>query len=210
MKIYNKKSLSLLELLIGIALLGIIVLTLTSIDLFSHTHLMTSIRIPILQNEATYALEHMSKWISQAIGSVSDPTPTINVANIAGDRAIQFTLDSNGNGLRDAADTRMAYRWTGLAGATPYQLLYCPSCTLPACANCNPPWNAAEIIARSVIYFGNPVPPGPVGPIVPVDNFIPVQLQICNDITNPGTCGTVNNPAVTMSINIKMPSVSTH
>ena len=205
----HNKALTLLELLISLILLGVVVLAIFSIEYFSRSNVVSSVRMATLQNEASCALEHMSKWISQAIGSVTDPTPTINVANIAGDRAIQFRLDSNGNGRRDAADTRMAYRWTGLAGANSYLILYCPNCTNPPCTQCNPNWN--EVIARNVIYFGNPNPPGPAGPIVPGgNNFIPVQVRVCSNTASFGTCGTVDNPTVTMSTNIKMPSVSTH
>ena len=64
-------GLTLLELMIAIVLMGMLVLGFYSIDLFSRYHVISSDKRAKLQNEISYALEHMSKYVQQANGNLN-------------------------------------------------------------------------------------------------------------------------------------------
>lgn len=73
MKPRHKKSVTLLELLIAISLLGILLLAFTSIDLFSRYHVLTADRRAQVQNEASSVIEHMTKNVLQGVGNIIQP-----------------------------------------------------------------------------------------------------------------------------------------
>jgi Tfp pilus assembly protein PilV len=70
-----KKScgLSLIELLVSMILMSLVILGLSSIDLFSRHHVISSDRRVKVQNEISYAIEHMSKYVQQSSGNLSRP-----------------------------------------------------------------------------------------------------------------------------------------
>jgi hypothetical protein len=91
---------------------------------------------------------------------------------------------------------------------------FCPDCQGPdkpskffACNNCNPNWNATEVVAENIEYFGTFNPPGPAGAPTLDENAVLIQIQACPDATV--ACGTVDNPRITVKARIKMPAVST-
>jgi len=57
------RAVTLMELIIAIILMSLIILSLTSIYLFSRFHVFTSDRLTKAQNEASLVLEHMTKNI---------------------------------------------------------------------------------------------------------------------------------------------------
>ncbi len=67
------RGLTLIELMIAIILMGMLVLGFYSIDLFSRYHVISSDKRAKLQNEISYALEYMSKYVQQSIGDVNNP-----------------------------------------------------------------------------------------------------------------------------------------
>lgn len=67
------KSLTLIELLVSIIIVSMIVLSFYSLETFSHGQMINSERRAKVQNQLTYALEHMSKYVQQANGNISDP-----------------------------------------------------------------------------------------------------------------------------------------
>ena len=69
----KSKSVTLIELLISIAVVSIMILTFYSIDTFSRNQVINSDRRAKVQNELGYVLEHMSKYIQQAGGDISNP-----------------------------------------------------------------------------------------------------------------------------------------
>lgn len=116
----NKKALTLIELLIAISLLSVIVLGFSSIDSFARYQVMSSDRRAKLQNELSFALEHMSKNIMRGIGDVSSPPLEsitngfrVNVdrnnpptpGNLGDDTWIRYTL--SGNTLRCSLDNEI-------------------------------------------------------------------------------------------------------
>lgn len=101
------KSITLLELLITIVLFSVVVLTFTSIDLFSRRQLLNLERQAKLQNEVSALITHMSKNIQKAVGTYFDFPVSIN--NVApGGPLMTIYLDSNGDGQRDR---QVAYQW---------------------------------------------------------------------------------------------------
>ena len=67
----NIKSISLVELMISIMVIGIMVLSFYSLETFSHTQVMSADRRTKVQNSLAYCLEHMSKFVQQANGNFS-------------------------------------------------------------------------------------------------------------------------------------------
>jgi|GEM_PF-4273158 len=213
-KLFKEKSVTLVELAIGVAIFGIVVLAVSQLDLFSNSSVIYAQRRIDLTNEASIALEHISRQMSLAIGTRLNPAAS-NVP-ISGDVALRFWVDSNGNFRRDAGDVQRAYRLRG-AGAAPqrrHRLYYCASCTVAnncvTCVGPNDPgpggaWGV--LVAQNVDYFGAINPPG--GAVTLQDNFATIEIQTCS---NPGAanCNTPNNPEVTMRATIKMPSYSTN
>jgi len=185
----------------------------SSIELFSRHHVLTADRRAKLQNEVSFALEHISKNISRAIGN-----ERINGANsvvgVAPNVSIIAYIDANQDGSRqDPAnniDYYIAYRYDD-NGPNAHQLRYCPRC---ANANCN--FNqctpgGGEVISSQItafIPFKPVVNPGIDDTLS--DNFVQIGVTACWDVLNTADCGSPDNPAVSMRTRISMPSVSTH
>ena len=215
--LFNQKSITLLELVIGMCVLAIIVLAISQLDLFSNSSVLYAQRRSRLTNEASMALEHISSRLKEAIGTVGSPAVSTALITAADAATLRFWVDSNGNYMRDAADVQRAYRWRFAPGAGQYMLRYCNQCTVPNnCVTCVGPnegggpagWGI--LVARDVIYFG--APGMPVGtPVALSDNFVSVEIQVCNNPDNfATTCNTLDNPQVNMQATIDMPCYSTN
>jgi len=193
----HKKSVTLLELLIAIALLGILLLAFTSIDLFSRYHVRNEDIRMQLQNEASSVIEHMSKEVVKAIGStvISGQEP-VDLTAISGDTAIKVYIDYNQDGQRNAGDRWIAYRYSMTVNPDQqYQIWYYPNyVTSP---------NTYEVIARRISSFTRSV----------TANYVFVEVHACNIPCREGqpgcNCGTRDNPLVEMRAQMKMPAVST-
>lgn len=210
------KSVTLLELLIAISLLGILVLAFTSIDLFSRYHVRSADIRSQLQNEASFVLEHMSKQIPRAIGNEwIDGADAVVEDEAFTNNGIVVYIDWNLNGRRDtiaAGDRRIAYRWYPVTAppANRYQIRYCPQCTTASCTICTPAWGtvADNTLSRKIIACTFIKPE--TGNIL-TDNYVEVSITTCYDPDEtPDACGTPDNPQVEMRTRIKMPAVSTH
>lgn len=209
----QNRSVTLLELLIAITLLSVIVLAFSSIELFSRHHVLTSERRATLQNEVSYVLEHMSKGISRAIGNgLINSGSVIRRDAIAGDTAIWAYIDYDGNGQRSSSDRWIAYRFTGLAGSDAYQMQYCSYCTNPdpnpnlKCVICTPAWGTpSNSILTTKIFDFKPNYDNTTADGDPIDNYVDITITARWE---PGQPVSVDNPQVTMTTRIKMPSVS--
>jgi len=206
----SKRSVTLIELLIAIVLLSIITIGFSSIDLFSRYHVLSSERRAKLQNDVSYALEHISKNIGRAIGNIptdlinSDATITdiIDARSCGVDPTIKIFIDANPNGRRDGNDHRVAYRL--YLSDQSYQLWYDQLHNTGLCSE----FTQDELIASRITSFI---------PLVLTDagsnyiNVVQLEVTACWDPDgNPHACGTPDNPSVTMRTRIKMPSVSTN
>lgn len=199
-------GLTLLELLISIILLTVIAIALTNIDIFGRFHVITSDRRAKLQNEVSYALEHMVKHIGMAVGDF-DQVP-VDISAIGADQAIRVWVDTNGNGMRDDAtlDKQIAYVYDAANNQFNYYANYTDA---PA---------VFETITKQVImpdftgYAAQPpAPPQTYKVYDSANNYVDVVITACWDPDGiPYACGTADNPTVTMHNRIIMPSVSTH
>jgi len=189
MNLRLNKSITLLELIIAMVILGFVVAGLYSIEIFSRAQLTAVDRRSRLQAEASYLLEHMVKNINQAIGDVNNLA--VNNDTISGcDQAVRIWIDYNPNGQRDAGDRQIAYCYKG----TPdFQARYYPN---------YPSSPDYEVISQRISNFIWSA----------TDNFLFVNATACWNPANPSDsrCGTPNNPAVTMQNRIDMPAVSTN
>jgi len=208
MKPLHNNAVTLLELLIAIAILGLIVLGISNLQLFSHYQVATADRRAVIQNGASFVLEHMAKYIGQAIGDFNNPA----IVAYADNKGIRIKIDSNGNGRRDddTVDLWIAYRHEDL-GTTDSEIRFYPNAGTGAT-----PTGLYESIARQVVITNFSDPPEKWGLALYInfdasnrlmDNNIKAQIK-CR--WNPSQAVSSDNPEVTMSNNIKMPSVSTN
>lgn len=194
------KSITLIELLIAIVLMSLVVLGFSSIDLFSRYHVITSDRRIKAQNEASYALEHMSKEIVKAIGNerVYGTNTVVDLQDPIGTEAarIKVYIDANQNGLRETVsgtDYWIAYRFHN-SGSESYQILYCRQCRNKPCTQCESSW---ETLSNKITNFN----------VSKSLNFVEVQITARWD---PALASSSDNPSVNMRNRISMPSVSTN
>lgn len=205
----NKSATTLLELIIAIAILGLIVLGISNLELFSRYQVTNSDRRAQLQHNASYALEHMAKYIGQAIGNVND----MAVKAYDDNKGIRIRIDDNpANGRIDVTDSWIAYRHENIDDpATDSEIRYYPpnagnSETLPVGPN------AYQTLARKIListptlygleFSGNFDVNGWLR-----DNVIEVKIITRWDPSQPASS---DNPQVEMKNSIKMPSVSTN
>lgn len=183
-----KKSVTLIELLIAITLMGLVVLAFSSIDLFSRYHVITSDRRAKLQNEVSYILEHMTKEISKAIGDVNQPP--VDISSSGNYTTLKVNIDYNQNSKRDSIppDRSIAYVYIS---SPDYEMRYYPDYP-----------STLEIISQKKISGFTPTL---------TENYVNITITACWDPDgSPVACGTPDNPNVTMSTRIKMPAVSIH
>ncbi len=200
-----------LELLIAIALLGMVVLAITNIDVFSRYHVINSERRSSLQNEISYILEHMAKQLNLAIGNtvIFELNP-INETTIGGDYALRVYIDFNQNATAEphpaagpqwndpAYDRWIAYRFDSAA----HNITYCPWCTNNACTQCEggPTWSdSVRLMSNKITDFNYSI----------TGNYLSVNLTGCWDPDGaPFPCATGENPNIHLKTRIKMPAVS--
>jgi Tfp pilus assembly protein PilV len=194
---WASKSVTLIELLISIVLIGLVILGLSNIELFCRNQLISSDRRLKVQNDASFLLEHMAKYIGRAIGDAQNYPVDFDGVNTT--RAI---IDRNNNGLKDLEEEQyqIAYEYNQAA----HTVSFCSSYdnTTNQCRDTSGPvsW---EILANHILT--NILPPN-------LDihggnsNYITVNITACWDPNR--TCGTIDNPETTMCSTITMPSLS--
>jgi len=202
------KSVTLLELLISIGLLGFLVLIFTSIDSFSHFHVISADRRSKVQNEVSILLEHISKEANKAVGNLAvipsqDP---ITITDIGVDKAIRIYVDSGptgldgiylpGDGRWDLTNDRtVAYRFKG---NPEYQVWFYPEYT----ADTDP----HEVVAHNImpsytLIYDNTTTDG-----TPANNYFDITVTGRWEASQ---AASVDNPEVVMRTLIIMPSLST-
>lgn len=215
-------SFTLVELIIAIILMGFLVLSYFSIDIFTRTHAIENERRVQLQNTASFVIEHMKKTLSGAasrsgaVGGIA--AAPLTFTTVAGDPAILAWVDVNMNGQQDSADKQVAYQYN----TATYQIWYYDNYTDSPLAY--------EIIGKVRPGTANGfIRPG-FGRIDSGDftadttqirydlatpanftNYFDIQIITCWDATeSTDTCGSLANPIVAMHGRIAMPSVSVH
>ncbi len=180
-------GLTLIELIVAISLIAVIVIGFSSIDIFSRYHVLTADRRAKLQNEVSYALDHMSKVflnLVQCTGVCANGTCAHGV------------IDYNLNGQVDSIPPDRYIRYYYYAGN--YTLIYCPQHN-PSGGNC---LSTIEVLSQKIsncIFTYNST-----------NNYVDVNITACWNPANPGSCGTPDNPSISMQTRLLMPSISTH
>jgi len=196
------KSVTLFELLTSVILVSIVIIGIVSIEMFSRYQVLNSDRRAKLQNGASVALEHMAKHISQAIGNtVSGPA----VRRYSDLKGVMIRVDSNNNGMADAADTWIAYRHEDIGGpATDSEIIFYPNS-----GSTETPVGSYETITRKLVvgssgleFIGNFDAQRWL-----TDRSIEVKV-VCR--FKPAEAVSVDNPENTMRTKIDMPSVSSN
>lgn len=211
-------AVTLLELLIALVLIFLVILAFSTLDLFSRGQLINTDRRVKLQNGITLAMDHMVKQMMRTVGNelVYDRHTAVDIRNISNDPALQFCFGAD----HSLATNWAAYKYTGNTGQQEphYQIRYCPQCSTRPCTQCGGKrWSESEIvevIARNIVIF-NRVKPNDAGRLT--SNFVTVTFTACWDPANTvlpadgsPPAGTPDNPCVTMTSNISLPSVSTN
>lgn len=198
---HKYSAVTLIELIVAVGLLAIVVIAASNFGIFSHHHFITTDRRSRLQNELTYALEHMSRQITIAIGSRAiigaDP---VRFDNIQGRPAIEIFIDSNAAGAPDGQGNPQAPtqndRWVGYRFTATNELRFYPDCGSnqnPVCAG-----RRNNLIARNI---RRPA----AGDLGVAGNAINITLGAVWDATS---AVSVDNPEVIMRTSVTMPSVS--
>ncbi|MCX5694522.1 MAG: hypothetical protein NT014_05315, partial [Candidatus Omnitrophica bacterium] len=111
----NTKSVSLIELMVSIIVVGTMVLSFYSLETYSHQQVMGADRRTKVQNSLTFCLEHMSKYVQQAGGNNSKGYPAIALyptscsgATCTGFQA-RVDLNSTGQTPSDFSDDALVY-----------------------------------------------------------------------------------------------------
>jgi len=189
----QNKSLSLMELIIALALMGLIILGINSINIFSLNHLLTADRRAKVQNEVSYVLECMTKEISRAIGnSANCPTNCpVSVLNMGTDIVLSARIDANKNGQSDSypIDYDIVYWFDNTA----HTIDYCNNSSGAGNVQCT------ETLSQTITSF-NPT-------YNKANNYVGVAITGRWD---PNQAVSPDNPEVSMSTSLNMPSVSTH
>lgn len=198
----KSRAVTLLELLIVVVLVSAVIFAIANMELFSRYQLTTSINRARLQNEVTFALEHMHKHILGAIGSAGD-WPVLRDADGMG---IRVRVDSNGNGQIDSADAWIAYRHENI-GEKDSGIRFFPDITS------NP--SQYEVIAHKILRdsgSGETAEKGLdfIGNFNTTTNFLEdsiLEIRITARWFSDEPLS-VENPEVTMQTRISMPSVT--
>ena len=111
----NRESgINLIELIVSIVLMSLVLLGFFSINLFSLRHVIGSDRRAKLQNEISYTIEYMSKYVQQSIGDFNNP-PIERYPSAGPQRSFQVRVDLNNpqtpSDLND--DTWVSFRLNG-------------------------------------------------------------------------------------------------
>lgn len=102
------KSVTLIELLISLVVVSIIVLSFYSLEEYAHKQVIYSQRRSKVQNELTFALEHMGKYVQQGSGDVS--RPAIQIFPPGNPDGFLVWVDFNGTPSDLSDDGRIRYR----------------------------------------------------------------------------------------------------
>jgi hypothetical protein len=202
MGIFLKYSITLVELLVAVILIGLLIFGISSLDTYARFHLIESDRRVQVQNETFYVLEHMAKNITGtpdkggAIGDINQSP--IDRTDIDGDSAIRIRVDYDNDGQRGAGDKQVAYRYRG--SDNNYEIWYYPNYTdFP---------DSYQVISENKITsdFGDTYASYTIS-----DNYLEVAIRACwdpDETVEVCWCGSVSNPQINIKTRFKMPAVS--
>jgi len=199
----KQRAVTLIELLVASMLIGVIVLAISNIELFSRFHVIASDKRAKLQNEVAFVMEHLTKTLTGAAASGGAIGYILRPPITQSGNTVRIWVDLNRNGRIDnpPGDIEVAYSYQ----PDIHQLWYYPNfSTSPG---------THEVMTSSVIMpnFGNNTSQPSYFIYNSANNYVDVQVSACYDPDGtPEPCNTQENPQVTMQSRIQMPAVSTH
>lgn len=121
----NKKNdaVTLIELLISVAIISVVIISFYSIDTFSRNQVLNSDRRAKVQNELSYILDHMSKYVQQGRGDLSRPA----IAAIGSGFKVYVDFNNTPSDLVD--DALISYSLSGAALSVNCSGANCPFST---------------------------------------------------------------------------------
>jgi len=231
------KSVTLIELLLAIILLSVVILGVSSIDIFSRNQVISSDRRARIQNQIYLVLEHINKKLTgytsaadtNVGGAIGNEIPlelkdsVVDIADQIGNNEksrLKVYIDANANGVKEEPinnprkdqDHWIAYAFYDNAVADKkYQVQYCGLCFDKTCQTCKESWIP---VSENITSF---IPKKPVAndprdnkPFLS-DNYVEVEVTACFDPKKAkvsSDCGTLDNPNINMRTRIKLPGVS--
>ena len=206
------KAVTLVELLIAITLLSVVSLGFLSIEVFSRNQVESAQRRSKIQNEASLVLDHINKNVFMAFGNTE-----INPVSQAGDDEVVdivlcgtdpssdayvgmavYVEDTDGDGRpTSGVDRRVGYVFKRSVHTLKYIDHYPGGCSYSV---------SGEILSKRITGFTPVYTSDAAGTY---HNYIDLQISACWDPSEAKyTCGTPNNPSVTMTTRVVMPMVS--
>ena len=195
------RGLTLIELLVSLIILSLIIVGIYNIETFSNSQVIDSDHRAKVQNDLAFALEHMSKYIQQGNGNITNPAIVL-VAGSGFKVRVDLNSPQTPSDLSD--DAWVSYLLSGNNLNT--------SCT----GSCST-FSAETLSKRIVSGFSNSVMP--VGPasgfyvsIDPLGNLVDIGLVGRYDPTKPVISATTRfiNPQIEMKTRVISNSSSSH
>ena len=215
------RGLTLLELLIALCLFSLVVIAVASMEVYARNQTVVMQRRVKLQNDLSVLFAYLAKGAGAAVGNgsggglaalpgkIAVKTPQVNPKAYD---SLQFYADANQNGRWDVFpnDFWIAFVWTGVAGplAERRMVRFYPNIPPQPVINEGNPY---EIIAYGITNFVVQVrPTNAAGNTI---NYVQVTATACWNVSTPAlalTCGSSDNPSLTMSTTLNMPQVPTN
>jgi Tfp pilus assembly protein PilE len=214
----NTKSITLVELMISLLVVGIMVLSFYSLETFSHQQVISAHRRVKLQGNLSFCLEHMSKYIQQSTGNINT-LPIKLYPNEISPTGFQVNFDCKATPSDLTDDVWVYYALSDVDSDTKPELsVACSGTNCGTTTKCSEIPITPEVISRNIITgFSTGVLPEPLesGFSVYVDalgNFIDIGLVGRFDPDSPESAGTggVINPQVEMKTKVICNSSSTN
>jgi len=184
---------TLMELIIALVLLSMIILGITNLEIFCRHAFMSTDRKTKVTNEATYILEHMSKFIGNAIGDGSDYPVSVSPAIGGCDRFVRVWTKVNlSEPGKAAADREIAYCFNNTAHTVTF---YPRIRTWPDLVSED---HSKETLSRNVYEWD--------AMFDSHQAYVNATVTVCWNATT--ECGSVDNPRIKLDTRISMPAVS--
>jgi len=107
------KAFTLTELLIAAVLVGLIILTVTSVDITSRRFFNVVSRRAKVQDEAKIAMEHIVKNVQRGIGDVTNPGTSEGFSASGSQVEVQLDVDGDGRFTGIPPDKKIRYTYNG-------------------------------------------------------------------------------------------------
>jgi len=176
-----------MELLLAMTLFSVMVLGISTVQIFCQQTLVNTNRKARVTNQVSYVLEHMSKYIGMGVGNAGDYPVTINAAPSFCTNAIQVWTDLDQSGTKNAPDCKVLY----CLNSTTHTLSFYSNYTSESVPG--PVEFLGYNILQMIVYV--------------IRNAVDVTIVGCLDAS---ASSSLDNPRITLQTRIVMPLVSSN